>query len=365
MWFLFGFITISLCVTFEFWRRHLSRWKPEGVSLGLQYRHVRTKKKIKTLLLGINCHVSPNFYLKRQTGLDNFFKRIGISNELETGDEAFDDAIYLVSDNKTLNYALVNSSEFRTAVKKIMDYGTPSTLEARNIYCRNGRLWVQFGVGDAYDDLHVGNIAKALSSQFDILKKSVNEVALISGSRWRDPFVIKAAILLAMSSGLAINGAIQVFRATMGTIPFTLHHSLIIQDAIKFGLIILIVFMLGALFWLGKSARTHFVLIELATVGAFGIFVTTMVELRDFNMEMDTNAPHYFDTQVVDKYSRRGSRSGRRHYVILRDWNCDCGNYKLQVSRSLYNYLPSRGEVTITQYPGRLGYPWVSSIAAR
>ncbi len=369
MWFLFGFLTISICITFEFWRRHASHWKPEGVFVGLQYRHERSKKKITTLLLGINCHGSPNFSIKRQSGIDSFFKRIGIANEFETGDASFDDVVYLISDNKTLHYALANSAEFRLAVKSIMDYGTASTLEATHIHCRNGRLWVQFDVGSNYADGSIGDVATVLLNSFDALKKSINEVAQISGSRWRDPFVFKAAILLAISSGLAINGAIHLFRASFGSVPFTVNHSLMVNDAILYALMMFSAFVVGAIFWLGRSARTHIVLIELLTVGAFGFFASTVVELRDINMEMDISAPKYYETQIVDKYTKKGSgrrsRSRTNYYVVFKDWNCDCGNYQLQVSSSLYRYLPGSGNVIVTQHQGRLGYPWVSNISTR
>jgi hypothetical protein len=38
MWFLFGFLTLAICIFVEFWSRHLSRWSPEGSASGLQYK---------------------------------------------------------------------------------------------------------------------------------------------------------------------------------------------------------------------------------------------------------------------------------------------------------------------------------------
>lgn len=366
MWFLFGFLTISICVTFEFWRRHVSRWHAEGVLSGMDYRHTYLKGEVKTLLLGVHCHSAASFSLKRQSPVDNFFKSIGLVKEFETDDKDFDDLIYLISDNKTLHYALANSVEFRFAVKNIMNYGIASMLEATHIHCRNGRLWVRFRAGANYSDNQIKHVAEVLSKEFATLKKFVEEVSLISSPRWRDPFVIKASILLALSSGLAINGALQMFRASAGYMPFTVDYSLIVHDGIKYGLIILALFIAGAFFWLGKSVRTHIVLIELLTVGAFGIVATTIVELRDINMEMDHSQPQYFETQIIEKYTYKvGRRSNYSFYIIFKDWNCDCGNYKLRASSNLYNYLPGSGGVVLTQHQGRLGYPWVSNISTR
>ena len=79
MWFLFGFLSISIFICVEFWRRHLSRWSPENTISGLQYKHDRYKNKVTWISIGIVCDNRASFSLKRQSWLDNFFKRIGIS----------------------------------------------------------------------------------------------------------------------------------------------------------------------------------------------------------------------------------------------------------------------------------------------
>lgn len=364
MWFLFGFLTISICICVEFWRRHLSRWSPENISSGLQYKHSRNKSKITSVHLGIACHKLASFSLKRQSGLDNFFKRMGVSNEFETGDQAFDDSIYLISDNKTLHHALANSPAFRSAVKKIMDFGIASKLEAQEIHCRNGRLWATFKAGSDYNEGKIFTVAKALAKEFETLVNSVQEVAAVSGSRWSDPFVIKAAFLLAISSGLAINGVIQFFRIGFSKLPFTLDPSLIVEDAFVYSLALILAFAVIALYWLGRSARTHIVLIELMTIGALGTFLTVATEMRDINIEMDTASPQVFETQVEQKYTTRGRRRGTKYHVVVKDWRCDCGTYRMRVSEFIYRSVSEQGKVQLVQHQGYLGYPWISQVRA-
>ncbi|RYY02939.1 MAG: hypothetical protein EOO53_09620 [Gammaproteobacteria bacterium] len=364
MWFLFGFLTISICICVEFWRRHLSRWAPENTIEGLQYKHDSYKGKVTWVSLGIVCDKHASFSLKRQSWLDNLFKRMGVSNEFETGDSSFDDLIYLVSDNKTLHYALANTIEFRSAVKNIMNFGVASQLEAREICCRNGRLWGRFKAGSDYSEGRIPIIVKALTKEFKALGHAVQQVSLISGSRWADPFVIKAAILLAVSSGLAINGAIQFFRLQFGKLPFTVDYLLIVRDALGYSILFMLVFALIAIYWLGRSARTHIVLVELMTVGAFGIFLTLATEMRDMNMEMDIAAPQTYTTQVVQKYTTKGRRSGTKYHLVVKDWNCDCGNYSFTVPDYIYFPIVEGGQMQVLQHQGHLHYPWVSQIRA-
>ncbi|MEN0038927.1 MAG: hypothetical protein AAGC78_17750 [Cellvibrio sp.] len=364
MWFLFGFLTISICICIEFWRRHLSRWSPEGTTAGLQYKHYRYKNKLTWVYLGVTCHPKANFTLKRQSRLDSFFKRIGVANEFETGDASFDDLIYLVSDSKTLHYALANSSEFRSAAKKLMNYGIASQLEGREIHCRNGRLWATFKTGSNYNEGNISQVAKTLVAAFDALSNSVQEVAEVSGSRWKDPFVIKAAVLLAISSGIAINGVIQVFRVQFGRLPFTVDYSLIVYDALIYSLIAAFIFALISLYWLGRSARAHIVLIELVTIGAFGIFLSFATEMRDINIEMDSVVPEVFEASVTRKYTSKGRRSGTKYYVVVKNWNCDCGNYSIRVPEFIYRGVSAQSRVQLLQHKGYLGYPWISDVKA-
>lgn len=364
MWFLFGFLTISICICVEFWRRHLSRWSPEGVTSGVQYKHYRHKGKVTWVYLGVVCSPRPSFSLKQQSWLDNLFKRMGVSNEFETGDALFDDLIYLVSDNKTLHHALANSAGFRSAVKKMMNYGIASQLEAREIHCRNGRLWATFKAGSDYSEGKIAHTVKALATEFDALNHSVQEIAAVSGSRWTDPFVIKAALLLAISSGVAINGTIQFFRLQFGRVPFTLDYSLIVKDALGYSLVAVLLFALIAIYWLGRSARTHLVLIELMTIGAVGIFLSVATEMRDINIEMDMVSPQVFETLVAQKYTTKRRRGGTNYHVVVKDWRCDCGNYKFRVPGSVYHGVSEQGRVQFFQHPGYLGYPWISQIKA-
>lgn len=363
MWFLFGFLTISICIGVEFWRRHLSRWSPQGTALGLQYKHYRNKGKTTGLYLGIACHQHANFSLKRQSRLDNFFKRMGISNEFETGDSSFDDLIYLVSDNKALHYALANSVAFRSAVKNIMNFGGASQAEAREICCRNGRLWVTFKTGPGYGEEQISVVAKALAKEFNALNDSVQEVAAVSGSRWKDPFVIKAAVLLAISSGLAINGGIQFFRLQFGKLPFTLDYSLIAKDALVYSIVVILIFAIIAIYWLGRSARTHIVLLELMTIGALGVFLSIATEIRDINMDMDFVPAQVFETQVERKYTTKGRRSSTKYHLIVKDWRCDCGSYHLRVPEYVYHNISPSGRIQLLQHNGYLGYAWISQIA--
>ena len=235
-------------------------------------------------------------------------------------------------------------------------------LKPKHIHCRNGRLWAVFSVGKGYEKGDIDRVAYSLQKHFNNAGDSLNGAAL-SKSAWMDPFVIKAALLLAISSGLAINGVIQLFRSYFGYFPLVLDNSAIFYDALQYSIVVLTIFLFVALFSLRRSARTHIVLLELLIVGSLGIFLTMAMEMRDINMEWDRSPPQMHKVEIVNKYEWKssGRRKRTHYYVVVKDWRCECGNYKFEMSRGMYNAIGGN-YISIIQRPGYLGYPWISQV---
>ncbi len=220
----------------------------------------------------------------------------------------------------------------------------------------------EFKVEVLYREQDIEATLKSLREGLEDLVAAIGDVGEVSGSRWADPFIIKAALLLAVSSGLAINGCIQLFRLQIGDLPLILDYKPIVVDALIYSVVVILVFAAIAIYWLGRSARTHIVLIELMTIGAFGIFSSIATEMRDINIEMDTSSPQIFEAQVERKYTSKGRRGRTKYHVVVKNWNCDCDSYKLRMSEYEYRNVSEQGRVQVLQNPGYLGYPWISEV---
>lgn len=363
MWVLFGGVTLVLWICVEFWRRHLFRWRPAGIRDGLEYNLSKSKGKVTSINVGLSCPVGANFSIKRQSWIDNFFKSIKVSNELESGDQEFDDLCYIISNNHNLQKKLVSSKEFRDSIKQIFANQFPARASA--LHCRSGRLWVVLAPTNGADENALKVVTRTLKPNLENIKRNLEALVGSHGKRWGDPFVIKAVILLAISSGLAINGAIQLFRIHVINLPVTYDLWPLFWDAVKYGLIGLSVLVVFSIYWLGRSARTHLVLVEMLTIGLCGAIATAYVELRDINIEMDSSVVQTYEVELVQKYESKRRRS-RSYFLVLKDWNCDCDykDYKVEVSYSDYNNFPPSGKLVVTQQTGALGYRWVSNLRA-
>lgn len=359
MWFLFGFVTLIVAVGFEFWRRHELMWSPDGQFHGYDYKFLKGKNRTTGLLLGTKCASEANFLFKPQNFMDTFFKRMGVSREFETGDSSFDDACYLATDCADLHQLLVDKPEVRKAIQIILAYSN-GVFEATEIYCRQGRIWIRFD-GEGWDsDKGVEPIVKKLGHPLSLIANAVVDLTK-SGVSWRDPFVYKAILVLAISSGLAINAAIQFYRTKMGDLPFLMYPKELAIDALVYSFVALPLLVLMAVYWLGRGSRTHLVLIELVTIGAFGLFASIAFEMRDINIELDKTKPDYFETKIISKHISK-SRKSTSYSIVVKNWNCDCGNYSIKVSSATYNLASVSNPVMIAQRNGYLGYKWINAV---
>ncbi|WP_049629865.1 hypothetical protein [Cellvibrio sp. pealriver] len=359
MWFLFGFVTLIVAVSFEFWRRHELMWSPDGKCQGYDYKFLKSKNRTTGLLFGTKCESDANFVFKQQAFIDAFFKRIGVSREFETGDSSFDDACYLATDCADLHQLLVSQPRVRDAIKQILSYSN-GAFAATAIYCRQGRIWIRFDGEWWSADEGVEPIERKLGPLLSLIANAIADLTK-AGVGWRDPFVYKAILVLAISSGFAINAAIQFYRTTMSDLPFLLYPKELAIDALIYSFVTLPVLVLVAVHWLGRGARTHLVLIELVTIGAFGLFASIAFEMRDVNIELDKTKPDYFETKIISKHVSKSRRS-TSYSIVVRNWDCDCGSYSIAVSAATYNSASVSNPVMIAQRNGYLGYKWISAV---
>ena len=109
MWFLFGFITLgAACVSSLLWRRMVSWHGAQAEDAGTPYEYkVSTNKgRVTGATVGVTCSEGFTFSLKLEGMFDRLSKTIGLTKECQTGDSAFDDEIYVLSDDPVVHRTL-------------------------------------------------------------------------------------------------------------------------------------------------------------------------------------------------------------------------------------------------------------------
>jgi hypothetical protein len=365
MWFLFGFITLISFSLYFGLQRYKANWK--GMTslvsdIKCKYDVVTHKGSTTKVLIGCDVIEDVCFSIKIEKWWDRLFKAIGISVEHQVGVDEFDELFYLITDNQSLCSLFSGSFELQENIQEIINLCKTHELKFKKLLCRHGQIWLELVPESKKERLRIhaitNDLVPVLHKIADVLDQ--NESYFLDEKH--DPFIIKAMIVLAISTGLAINGAVHLYRILILDLPFIVNNTPLFYAALPWGLGIIGLLIFATLFFLGRTARTHLVLIELVLIGSFGAITTAYLTMRDVNIDMDSGTAEYFSVEVHDKRISRSRRS-TSYYIKVDDWTKNNkGRVELMVSNDIYNRF-NRGQLAkIIQMPGYLGYAWVSDI---
>lgn len=365
MWFLFGFLTLSICIVASYVARRSSEWKNQGgPRIDFEYKLKTQGEKVVGILFGISGVQDCRFTIKYETWYDKLFKKIGVSNEVQTGDDEFDRLVYVISDNREVNKALTLNSEIRQAVKNIFYFGSAYSVQVKKLECFNGRIWIEFTTSDKVNECNVkAVIADPLLPSLKKIVYELNQFKVLSYKPWIDAYFYKSLVVLGVSTGFAINALIVCSIVFLGDFPFLLSTSDTLKHSIYIGIFSILVLVFFSVVWLKNSSRTHLVLVELMSIGLLGVVGTAFHELRNINMEMDQDIPELKNAELIKAYTSKGRKYGTGYHLVFCDWNNSCsGRIRLKVSKSTYHFLSRYKFHNVYQHNGALGYKWVSSI---
>jgi hypothetical protein len=368
MWFFFGFITLGVfCVSSLLWRRQVS-WSGKLLQAGQDAYELKLsvlKGKVRAAKLAVDGGDDFSFTLTPEDGLDRLSKAIGLTRECQTGDAAFDDALYICSDDAALHRMLQTDRALRDDILRLVIDCPAMFGTLRSIEVHRGRVWI---------------VATPLKTDRDeaeeasrrIVPLLKNLAARLSRPQAetpesRDPFPLRAACILAISTGLIINGGFETFRMA-GSFPFMLDPNAPVAWALSAGLGIVALLVVAALAWLGRSARTHLVLIELVLIGLIGATLTAYAEIHDFNIDLDRAAPTVIPASVGRlylTYTTHKNTTTTHCQLELIGWPTPAAVATREISCDFYAQLRVGQSVAVEQHPGALGWPWVSAFLPR
>ena len=362
MWFMLGFLTLLFAGIGVFRWRLAGRWNGQRATLSgipYQYEIARNKGRVTLVRLGIDCATGLHVCLKPEGGIDRFFKSLGLSQEQQLHDIHFDSHIYLMSDDRRFAAALAQRPPLK---RTLADLFRDPQADARipRLWCRGNRLWIEAQpLLSSKDWDHTPLVAKViplLHALGDALSQAAPSAA---GSR--DRFILKAMLLLGISSALAINAVIQLIVAALPGFPVTLDHGALLGTAFVLGLVLLAALVAACIGWLGRTSRMHVVLLELLFVGGFGAFGTTYTTLRNLNIEFDRSIPEQVASRVTEHYTKRCGKGGRSTcYHVAFDTRQLIGeDVHVQIDDDLHRRLAKGAAVRLPVHRGALGYRWM------
>lgn len=324
--------------------------KRKKVGRGRARHAVMTK-----LYWGLEVKTPLVFSVHRETRWDRAMKWLGLAREMQTGDGAFDRAVYVAGDHPALHRLLTENAGLRDACRQLL------AKTARRIFSDGRRLWVESA---------------------DLSHASREELLVLSGiatiiqregqqGRWVfDRFLWTAIGLEALVWSLALYGAPGLIELAYDI--YVKGESRTYFDywgVARPGLIAAIVAFAGLavlmILLLRGSSRGHRVLAECFLVMLLGLPFAGIQAVIDFNASHQPVAPQLHEYRVAAKEEQRQKRrrSGSRWLHLLHLEPVTAG-----APRFAGPYLVNRTEYGRTRVgeprrflvrTGRLGIPWI------
>lgn len=366
MWFALGFVTLAISVGYQWWMRWHYSWSGTEDSLG----GIQCQSKVRShrdwvygLLVGLRAPETFRFELKREGDWDRFFKWAGLTVEHQFGHAGFDSLVYVASDDQHLFDSLAGNKDFLHSAQHIFAAESEDRW-IKKIVCARGRLWLVIGCSDGFEEASTERnriFAADLLPHLQQIQKELAACKPDTRPAERDRYLVPSMVILAMSSGLAVNGAISWARSFISP-EFILDTRTLNLYAWAVAICILMVLILATLIFLRGSSRVHLVLLELVLVGTFGAVTTASNGLRNANIDFDTSLATQVQRPLAGKFIEERKRllkpTRRTYYLQYREWFGEEELRSISVSAETYERASNGDKLEFEQHQGFLGWRW-------
>lgn len=365
MWFSFGFVALIGAFIVSFYRKKRSHFKANKASLLEQEylsRIVHDKEKAKKFFVGIETDLSNEFFFKKETKWDKFFKKISLSKEFQIGNATFDNEIYINSDDIQFYDFLKNHSKFTQAVIEIFTTAKKHYCKIKSLELRHGRLWIEYKPQSDFTQSDANALIAVVLPHLTTMLKTLKSVPEHKINYWKDSRTFSAVIILSISTALSIAAVINLIHLWAWTFPFTIDKQQLFNDALLHGTFLTISLIILTIILLKQSSKFHLVFLELITIGYFGSVGTMYSLQRDYNIEVDNSANTFMKAKVVSKRVSHSRKNGSSYYISLNNSSFSTNPLEIHVHRSFYRSTSIKEILTLKVHEGALSYRWVESI---
>jgi hypothetical protein len=293
------------------------------------------------------------FHLSRENRLDRFFKAVGFSREIQSGDPEFDRRIYVSCDHPALGPVLEANPEVRAAIVALFHEG------AKWLRADGEHLWAERRGDELPGSATLGRLT--------IVRDALQQVPAEHLNALRDPFFWRVLLVESVAWSIAIYAAPSIIELATRSNPQYLNLAPVFKWGFVLGLAGFGFLFAFARLLLRGSSRAHRVLTESGILLFFGVPLSSLQVVSDVNIAFDREPSFVAVHTVESKYTRvtRSKRGTRTHYH-LRFLPSGPEVFpvpaNVEVDWRVYNGVGPNGKVAFEMRPGALKIPWVQDI---
>ena len=322
---------------------------------GTNYRYVYfagSRYRASEFRVAITAKSSGSFQVVTETFFDKISKKMGWVREIQTGDPAFDEMCYLISDDAAFTSAFFHAPEKRQAVRALFQLGCSKiTYDGKSFEATQS----PFQLKESFDPAMVTSTVASLSN----LAKELPVVAQPTGVQPAESNRVRRAIR-ALPLVLLFGGIVLNAHTSQWSPP--LDQQQLFFDSLKYSLTALALF-LGLLVRMGGQSSPHRQIASVLGLSIMGFVFFGNAAEAFLNGWLDHSQGTLHAAKAVNRYTRSG-RGGRSYYVQVASWRVPGTTETLQVSSVLYRAMVSQQTtMRVLTKPGACHFEWVASMA--
>lgn len=296
------------------------------------------------------------FKLTKEGGFDSFFKSVGLAEEVQSGDQEFDQKIYVASDNYGFCKEIKSDAKTRKLILQLFEKG------CEYIKCDGAEMWVSFPKDERTN--------MELVTLFTELKLSMTDINRTYAGWAIDLFAVKVLIVEAIVWSLVAYAGTGFFEWYWVKEDRFLDIKPVLKYAAVAGFFVFAILIYLIAFFLKGSSRGHRILIESGVVLIIALSAGSVTMVSDLDIQLDKSTSVYVDAEVEGTFTREHrSRKGRSkwysYHMQIKSPKDNLGfdiPTQIEISRKTYEELKKDSWARIEIGRGWLGIPWYRSI---
>lgn len=295
------------------------------------------------------------FRMTREKWYDLLFKALGTSVEIQSGDPAFDQLIYVASDQPEFAHEIQSNAHSRMLITRLF-------LEDCLWVSCDGRFLIATFKGDVASTDKILKRIVALKKQFATSSSRLT-------SFLHDPFARRALLIEALIwsfAGYAIVGSFE-WHLTEHDIHFD--SSAVVRTGLAIGALLGGGLLAVVKLLLPRSSRSHRIFVESLLVICFSLPYGGIRLASDLNRWLDTSPPVRIEARIsgiVEQITRHSKGTSYRYHMSID--STDSSEFRvpseLEVNRAVYRSAGANKSVPIIVRRGWLKHPWIQSVGA-
>lgn len=327
----------------------------EGVKYYYQY-FAGSKNSPSNFKLGLDCPSGGEFKIGRESRFDSFFKRLGITVEIQTGDNEFDREFFVQTNSVPFTRSYLMSPDKREAVKQLFALGyTQVNCDGRRIEARIA----PFSQTIIKDKDFVESTLKELGQ----LTRDLPEEAVGYRAMGIPVWKFRRNLIYAVSIISVVAGAALLFLANRNWHP--LDGGAMFLYSLHYIVPAFLVFIVVAVAFLKGRSSSHKDLLINLLIALIGFPISGYFGVMAANGYLDPAGSTDHEVIALHKHITR-SKNSKHYHVTTGTWRDNRIEENIEVSyATYYNIKPGSTVLTITTKPGRLGFEWLVTCRVR